>query len=286
MEWAPLARSLGQGPSRNKMEKPMQALFWTLGLSWGAFLAFYLGGGRVDTPAYLAFSLLYMWVPGLVALYFARKEGLRLPLALRPNPYWLFAWLFPVALTLLSIPLSLPFGAWQGLDALRSTIPPEAAPGIPEAFWRLLPLALILSALVAGATVNLLAALGEELMWRGHLWEKLRERGFWPASLEIGFWWGLWHAPLILAGHNYPREPLLGVPMMILFTLALTPVLLWVREKGGSVLAAALLHGTLNAIAGLSLLLVERTHDLLTGVVGLPGLFLLSLFNLWLRRRV
>lgn len=227
-----------------------------------------------------------MWIPGLVALYFSRKEGLRLPLALRPNPYWLFAWLFPVALTLLSIPLSLPFGAWQGLDALRSTIPPEAAPGIPEAFWRLLPLALILSALVAGATVNLLAALGEELMWRGYLWEKLRERGFWPASLEIGFWWGLWHAPLILAGHNYPREPLLGVPMMILFTLALTPVLLWVREKGGSVLAAALLHGTLNAIAGLSLLLVERTHDLLTGVVGLPGLFLLSLFNLWLRRRV
>ncbi len=74
--------------------------------------------------------------------------------------------------------------------------------------------------------------------------------------------------------------------MMILFTLALTPVLLWVREKGGSVLAAALLHGTLNAIAGLSLLLVERTHDLLTGVVGLPGLFLLSLCNLWLRRRV
>jgi hypothetical protein len=52
------------------------------------------------------------------------------------------------------------------------------------------------------------------------------------------------------------------------------------------VLAAALFHGTLNAIAGLSLLLVERTHDLLIGVVGLPGLFLLSLFNLWLRRRV
>ncbi len=74
--------------------------------------------------------------------------------------------------------------------------------------------------------------------------------------------------------------------MMILFTLALTPGLLWVREKAGSVLAAALFHGTLNAIAGLSLLLVERTHDLLIGVVGLPGLFLLSLFNLWLRRRV
>lgn len=264
----------------------MSALYWTLGLSWVAFLAFYLQGGRVGSPAYLAFGFLYMWIPGLVALSFARKEGVRLPLALRPNRYWLFAWLFPVALTLLSIPLSLPFGAWKGWEALRQTVPPEAAQAIPETLSALFPLVLILSALMAGATVNLLAALGEELLWRGYLWEKLKERGFWPASLEIGFWWGLWHAPLILAGHNYPREPLLGVPMMILFTLALTPGLLWVREKAGSVLAAALFHGTLNAIAGLSLLLVERTHDLLIGVVGLPGLFLLSLFNLWLRRRV
>jgi len=221
-----------------------------------------------------------------VALSFARKEGVRLPLALRPNRYWLFAWLFPVALTLLSIPLSLPFGARKGWEALRQPTPQATAQSIPETLSAFLPLVLILSALMAGATVNLLAALGEELLWRGYLWEKLKERGFWPASLEIGFWWGLWHAPLILAGHNYPREPLLGVPMMILFTLALTPGLLWVREKAGSVLAAALFHGTLNAIAGLSLLLVERTHDLLIGVVGLPGLFLLSLFNLWLRRRV
>ena len=264
----------------------MRALYWTLGLSWVAFLAFYLLGGRMGSPAYPAFGFLYMWIPGLVALSFARKEGVRLPLALRPNRYWLFAWLFPVALTLLSIPLSLPFGAWKGWEALRQTAPQEAAQAIPETLSVLFPLVLILSALVAGATVNLLAALGEELLWRGYLWEKLKVRGFWPASLEIGFWWGLWHAPLILAGHNYPREPLLGVPMMILFTLALTPGLLWVREKGGSVLAAALFHGTLNAIAGLSLLLVERTHDLLIGVVGLPGLFLLSLFNLWLRRRV
>nr|WP_232822462.1 CPBP family glutamic-type intramembrane protease [Thermus sediminis] len=79
------------------------------------------------------------------------------------------------------------------------------------------------------AKVNLLAASGGELTWRGHLWERLRRKDFWPA---------------------------------------------------------ALLHGTLNGVAGLSLVLVERTHDFLVGVVGLPGLFLLALFNLWLRRQV
>ncbi|GAA5334102.1 MULTISPECIES: CPBP family intramembrane glutamic endopeptidase [Thermus] len=253
----------------------MKALYWTYGLSWGLFLAYYLLGGRWGPSWEKAlFGLLYMWVPGLVALCFARREGLRLPLSLRPNRYWLFAWLFPVGLTLLSLPLSLPFGAWRGLGSL--------APGLPEgALWAMA----LLQGLLAGATVNLLAALGEELFWRGYLWERLRERGFWPATLEIGFYWGLWHAPLVLAGHNYPKEPLLGVPAMILFALLLTPALLWVREKGG-LLAAALLHGTLNAVAGLSLVAVERTHDLLIGVVGLPGFFLMALFNLWLRRRV
>ena len=58
-----------------------------------------------------------------------------------------------------------------------------------------------------------------------------------------------------------------------------------VREKGGSILAAALLHGTLNAVAGFSLLAVERTNDLLVGVLGLPGFFLLAAFNLYLRRQ-
>ena len=229
----------------------MRALYWTFGLSWSLALAAHLLGLRPQNPAYLAFAVLYMWVPGLVALAFARKEGVGLPLAFRPNRFWLFAWLFPVALTLLSLPLSLPFAPWKGLAWAL----PEGLPRIPEAaLWALV----LLQGLFAGATVNLLAALGEELFWRGYLWEKLRERGFWPASLEIGFYWGLWHAPLVLLfGHNYPDHRLLGVGMMVLFTLALTPALLYAREKGGSLWAPALLHGTLNAVAGLSLLAVE-----------------------------
>lgn len=69
-----------------------------------------------------------MWISGLVALYLARKEGVHLPLALRPDRYWLFAWLFPVALTLLSVPLSLPFGTWRGLEEIRPGSPFSAFP--------------------------------------------------------------------------------------------------------------------------------------------------------------
>jgi membrane protease YdiL (CAAX protease family) len=188
----------------------VKALYWTYGLSWGLALLGYALGVRPETPAYLVLGGAYMWTPGLVALLFARREGIRLPLAFRPNPYWLFAWLFPVPLTLLAVLLSLPFGAYRGLAWTF----PEGPPPLPE------PLLLVLAlfqGMVSGAMVNLLVALGEELMWRGYLWERVRERGFWPATLEIGFHWGLWHAPLVLLfGHNYPDERLLGVPMMIL----------------------------------------------------------------------
>ncbi len=254
-----------------------QALGLTLALSWGAFVVYWLGGGRVNTPGFALFAVLYMWLPGLIPLFLARREGLSLPLTFRPNRYWLWAWLLPVGLTFAAILASLPLAPWRGLP-----LPPEAQGLPPWALWT----ATLAGALLAGGTVNALVALGEELMWRGYLWEKLKPKGFWPASLEIGFWWGLWHAPLILAGYNYPQHPVLGVGMMTLFTLLLTPSLLWLREKGGNLWAPAIFHGTLNAIGPLSWLAVERTHDLLVGLLGLAGFFPLVLFNLWLRRQI
>jgi len=106
----------------------VKALYWTYGLSWGLALLGYALGVRPGSPAILALGVLYMWAPGLVALLFARREGIRLSLAFRPNRYWLFAWLFPVPLTLLSVPLSLPFGAYRGLAWTF----PEGPPPLPE----------------------------------------------------------------------------------------------------------------------------------------------------------
>ncbi len=93
----------------------MRALYWAFGLSWTLALLGHALGVRPGTPAYLVLGGAYMWIPGLVALLFAWKEGLFLPLSFRPNRFWLFAWPFPLALTLLSLPLSLPFAPWKGL---------------------------------------------------------------------------------------------------------------------------------------------------------------------------
>lgn len=53
-----------------------------------------------------------------------------------------------------------------------------------------------------GATVNAVFAFGEEFGWRGYLLWELAPWGFWRASFAIGVVWGLWHAPIIVAGYR------------------------------------------------------------------------------------
>jgi len=268
------------------MNKADRAVLITVVLSWLLFAAYYAWAGA-RSHWFAAFSVVYMWVPGLVALALARLEGLRLPIWARPNRWWLAAWLLPLVFTLLAIVASLPLDQYIGLEQVREAVAArsgEAAAALPSwALWA----ALLVQALIAGASVNLLAALGEELMWRGYLWEHTRELGFWPASLYIGAVWGLWHAPLVyFLGYNYPVHHFLGVFMMVIFTVLLTPWMLYLREKGGAVVAPALFHGTLNAAAPLSLLVFARKNDLLVGLVGVGGFVVLALANLYLRRWV
>src|SRR5690606_27639265 len=83
-----------------------------------------------------------------------------------------------------------------------------------------------------------------------------------------------------LQGHNYPQHPVAGVAMMTLFCLLLSPLFSYVRLKSGSVLAAALMHGTLNGTAGIALMLVQGGNDLTIGMTGVAGMIVLVLANL------
>jgi membrane protease YdiL (CAAX protease family) len=127
--------------------------------------------------------------------------------------------------------------------------------------------------------VNAVAGLGEELGWRGFLLRELSHMGFWRSSVFIGLIWGVWHAPVILQGHNYPQHPVEGVFMMIIFCLLLSPLFSYTRIKSGSVIAAAIMHGTLNATGGLSIMVVEGGDDLVTGVTGVAGFIVLLVVN-------
>lgn len=89
------------------------------------------------------------------------------------------------------------------------TIFARGAFGDPPSHLPIPPVAIFLLSMVqsviAGFTVNLPFTFGEELGWRGLLLSETQKSGFLKSNLFIGVVWGLWHAPVIAQGHNYPR---------------------------------------------------------------------------------
>ena len=267
--------------------------------NWSAALLFYVLGGRWGTPVGIAFGAAYMFVPMLVALVLQKgiyHEPVKEPLAIsfRLNRWFLVAWWLPpvIALATFGVSLLLPGIGYaprmEGMfERFASLLTPEQMQQLKERMTATPVAALwltLLQGLIAGITINAVAGFGEELGWRGFLQKEWAFLGFWRSSLLIGFVWGLWHAPLILQGHNYPQHRIVGVLMMTLMCILLAPIFSYVRVKARSVIAAAVIHGTFNATYGLSLVLVQGGSDLTTGVTGLPGFLVLAvvILILWL----
>ncbi len=238
------------------------------------------------SPWMFLLSVLYMFIPALVAVGFTRREkgSLRgLGVKWRFNPFWLVSWLAPLALVFLGIGLSLlmPGASFSpGLDALmqrlEGVVPADQLPLVRAQLEQMPvhPVFMTLpQALIAGATINAVAAFGEELGWRGYMQQKLAHLGFWRSNALIGVVWGLWHAPLILQGHNYPDAPVAGVLMMIVVCVPLSILFAWTRVRGRSVVPASIAHGSFNALAGLSTMVMAGGSSLLSGMMGL-GTFL------------
>jgi len=125
---------------------------------------------------------------------------------------------------------------------------------------------------LAGATVNTAIALGEEIGWRGFMFNELRQYGFLRSSTIIGFCWGLWHVPVILMGHNFPHHPITGSIVMIVFCIALSMLHSIVRRASNTVLAPAALHGMINAGAPGILLFISNENELFGSIVGVAGI--------------
>ena len=62
--------------------------------------------------------------------------------------------------------------------------------------------------------------------------------------------------------------------MMVLFCVLLAPVIGLMRERGKSVFAASLFHGTLNGFSGASIMLLVNAPVFWNGVIGWGGLLL------------
>ncbi len=125
--------------------------------------------------------------------------------------------------------------------------------------------------------LNLAAVWGEELGWRGFLFTKLKPLGFIPSTLIIGTLWGIWHAPIIAMGHNFPQHPLEGIFLMTLFCITFSFIMNYFREKSGSVTLSSIMHGTLNGTAGLYIYGNTIRNDILYNITGISGIIAITI---------
>ncbi|WP_238707158.1 CPBP family intramembrane glutamic endopeptidase [Microbacterium lushaniae] len=170
----------------------------------------------------------------------------------------------PIGLVLVALPVGALFGLYPAdvanFSAFQQTIDAQlsaaGAPGLTVPIGALV--AIQLAVLPLASLINLLPALGEELGWRGWLLPKLMPLGTLPALLISGAVWGLWHAPLILLGYNYPDAPgWLGMVTMVGMCIVVGAVFSWLRIRSESVWPAALAHASFNGAAGSYLLFAQ-----------------------------
>ncbi|MBS1250953.1 MAG: hypothetical protein MAG431_02552 [Chloroflexi bacterium] len=205
---------------------------------------------------------LAMWMPGIAALLttrFVEKSELatlRLGKMGRKGLYF-WAWLLPILMVLLTGVLTWAFGLGTfdpELSLIKESLAqmPENTPLSPSTLLAIQ----ILASITLAPLINTLFALGEELGWRGYLLPRLLPLGQKEAILVSGIIWGIWHAPAVAQGLNYPQHPVLGIFLMIGFTVLLGIFLAWLYLETRSPWAPALGHGTINAVAGLPMIVL------------------------------
>ena len=266
----------------------------SFGFSWGIAAIMWQMGG-LSSPAAAQFMFPFMMGPGIAGLVCAwrfnageRKEALGFTGGW--NLWLLWAWLIGVGLVALALVVSLigpdvdyrapiegvkEVVAAQGLD-LGGQL--DMVPGMNTT--------LILSTVLLGAAINVPLMLSEELGWRGWLWHHLRPKGFWTATFWIGLLWGLWHIPVIVMGHNYPGMPIWGPILFTLFCLLYSPIFSYIREKSGAIWAPCVLHGTMNACAGMAIMMQTNMDMPWRGVVGIGGFIGISILAFWVALRM
>lgn len=266
-------------------------------VSW-LYAAIMIFGVGIKNPAdnltiYTFFASSYMFLPMICALGLqimtCRKTHVRVSLRetglLRFNikSSWLVAWILPIIIVLLTIVVNSLFPGVEIKKDLTDLVPmdqvDEEQMGIVGMMMKpaYMIVITIVSGLFAGATINALYAFGEEYGWRNYLVAALKEKKFVFAAIFIGIVWGIWHFPLILLGHNYPQHNVIGVFMMVIFCVLLSFIETYFVLKAKSVYPAAIFHGTINAVAGLNVILMRGGNDLLNGAQGLSGFIVMAI---------
>lgn len=259
-------------------------LIVAFGLSWLVASPVWFTGG-LRSPAFVIVGVVMMTTPslGVLAVWWtrnrttgarawARRTGLTLGTSKKRTFILLgVAWIGTPAVVIAALAISSALGLLS-LDLRHFSLFQHELAG------RKLPIPIgtlaviqVVAAITIAPFVNAIAAFFEEWGWRGWLLPRLTRFGVLPALLISGVIWGLWHAPLTLLGYNYPQLGAWAAPMFVGACVLFGILSGWLRLRTGSIWPSVLAHGSLNATAGLVLLLGDAAHPPQLQIVGITG---------------
>ncbi|MEH6373532.1 type II CAAX endopeptidase family protein [Streptomyces sp. KLMMK] len=252
------------------------------GASWAyVFTARFACGLSLENPlVQLPFGLM----PAIAATVVRRwvtKEGFAdsgLRLRLRSAwPYYLVAWLGPLALTVATMGLAAALGLWTpDFTALR-----DFAGGMPAwAFVVVLMLVLPLLTPIYG---------GEEFGWTSYLRPRLSPGRSARATVLTGLIWASWHYPLAFTGYIEFPGVLIGLVAWTVSFQFQEALLVWLYVRSESVWVVSLAHAGNNMVLSLvsGILLSEGAGLEVTSVTLLmtaPMAVVCAVLALWGKR--
>jgi hypothetical protein len=267
------------------------------GLAWTVEIVALLQGVRFNsltlmTTALLASVMLTPAIAAYIVRRFVTGEGFATA-GLRFGPWrpYLFVWIGVPLLVLAVYGITILLGLGQfdptlsQLTALLKELadgkplPPLPPPGVFTA-------AVLAQTLTFGVVITTVFTFGEEFGWTGYLLVKLLPLGRWRAALIYGAFWGLWHAPIIVGGFNYPGYPVIGVLMMCALTIAFALTQTALRLRSDSVLLTSFFHASINTQGrGVFPLFVIGVSPVIGGITGIVGIVAFGALGAWLLAR-
>jgi len=246
-----------------------------LAIGYGIFQARFASSPEVFSLLTPVIFLFFIWAVGIIGIVFAKNEKLKLPFFTKPNKTLYLIPLIGLGLSILPFLAAIPFGALDQKGLFATVQRPGGKIGI-----------LVVTLLVTYPLASILAGvlfLGEEIYWRGYLWEKLKGGGVLKAIGLIALFWMLWSIPALLYGYTVAGTTFSKVAYDLVCNLLLTPILVYFRLKGKSIFAAAFARSSIMMAFGL---LFAFFPSLATDIIHIYGLFILAvllLFSLWLK---
>lgn len=270
------AKAEKQNEKPEKKGTLLKYLIFSFGIAWVLQAAAIFCASIGQTLIYTIILTISMFAPMAAVLLSGaglKGMGFKPKLDKKHTPWFIFAWLSPMAFTILGavvyyaiLPSMLDMNggyinAMSGVDIIEAL----KQQGMDYKLYIVIE---AVSAISYGAFVNMVVgSIGEESGWRGYLYPELKKRlGRIGGLILGGVIWGLWHFPItFFAGYNYGTTyfgaPYLSMPVFCVFTVFFGILLDFIYERSGSIWAPALAHGAFNAAAGLPIMMLAAGGD-------------------------